>query len=147
MLEPGGLLLGSASSPVLSNLGRRDDGGLGWIVLRCPRIDPLPATCLPVPPSLPPCSPRLHWTELRLQVSVFGVLFCDVRVPRDPHAALSGEVGAVADGGRGQARGSDVLVELLGVGRHLHISRMVVVRAGEELQPACRRERKKVSLI
>lgn len=53
----------------------------------------------------------------------------------------------MADGGGGPAYGSDVFGEFLGLGRHLLISGMVVVRACEELQPASRRARKKVSLI
>ena len=53
----------------------------------------------------------------------------------------------MADGSGGPAHGSDVFGEFLGVGRHLRISGMVVVRAGEELQPASHRARKKVSLI
>lgn len=53
----------------------------------------------------------------------------------------------MADGGGGPAHGSDVFGEFLGLGRHLHISGMVVVRACEELQPASRFARKKVSLI
>ena len=53
----------------------------------------------------------------------------------------------MADSGGGPAHGSDVFGEFLGLGRHLHISGMVVVRACEELQPASRFARKKVSMI
>lgn len=71
-----------------------------------------------------------------LQVSLPRLLFRDVRLPRDPQAAVPGPARAVEGGGGGGQAGPHVPRLVPGVGGHLHLPGLVVVRAGKELRPA-----------
>lgn len=70
-----------------------------------------------------------------VQVSLPRLLFCDVRLPRDPQAPVPGLAGAVEGGGGGGQADRHVPRLVPRVGGHLRLPGVVVVRIGEELRP------------